>query len=89
MLLADPDKTRRHGEGLLAGQDRVAASDNGVDEVDQSEANELNPENPLITGLFDGIFEDDEQAESEPEPEPEPVTTEDDNEEPSDPDFWF
>jgi hypothetical protein len=90
MLLADPDKTRRHGEGLLTGQDRVVASDNGVDEVNQSEAVEVNnPVNPLITGLFDGIFEDDEQSESEPELDSEPVTTEDDNEEPSDPDFWF
>ena len=90
MLLADPDKTRRHGEGLLLGQDRVVASDNGVDEVNQSEAVEVNnPVNPLITGLFDGIFEDNEQSESEPELDSEPVTTEDDNEEPSDPDFWF
>ena len=90
MLLADPDKTRRHGEGLLAGQDRVVSSENGIDEVDQSEAVEVNnPVKPLITGLFDGIFEDDEQSESEPELDSEPVTTEDDNEEPSDPDFWF
>src|SRR5665811_472685 len=90
MLLADPDKTRRHGEGLLAGQDRVVASDNGIDAVDQSEAVEVNNlVNPLITGLFDGIFEEDEQSESEPELDSEPVTTEDDNEEPSDPDFWF
>src|SRR5665811_2280082 len=108
MLLADPDKTRRHGEGLLSGLGRVvdddlpenavapssltAECDNGMDAVDQSEAVEVNnPVNPLITGLFDGIFEDDEQSESESEPEldSEPVTTEDDNEEPSDPDFWF
>ena len=106
MLLADSDKTRRHGEGLLSGLGRVvdddlpenavatssltAECDNGMDAVDQSEAVEVNnPVNPLITGLFDGIFEDDEQSESEPELDSEPVTTEDDNEEPSDPDFWF
>src|SRR5450759_3993130 len=99
MLLADPDKTRRHGQGLLSGQGRVvdddlpesavapsrltAECDNGMDAVDQSEAVEVNnPVNPLITGLFDGIFEDDEQSESEPELDSEPVTTEDDNEEP-------
>ena len=105
MLLADPDKTRRHGEGLLAGQDRVVeddlpenalapssltvASDNGVDEVDQSETTQFKPVNALISGLFDGIFEEDDQSESEPELDSEPVTTEDDNEEPSDPDYWF
>ena len=107
MLLADPDKTRRHGQGLLAGQGKVVAddlsetalapssltvaSDNGVDVVEQSESIALKPANALISGLFDGIFEEDEQSESEPEldSEPEPVTTEDDGEEGSDPDYWF
>ena len=105
MLLADPDKTRRHGQGLLSGQSSVVeddlpenalatssstlASDNAVDEADQSEAIDVNPTNALISGLFDGIFEEDDQAESEPEPEPEPVTTEDDGEEGPDPDYWF
>jgi hypothetical protein len=98
MLLADPDKTRRHGQGLLAGHSLVVedelpenvlapssltmAADNGVDEVAQ-----FNPANVLISGLFDGIFEADDQSESEPEA----VTTEDDNEEDegSNPDYWF
>jgi len=109
MLLADPDKTRRHGQGLLAGQGRVVEDDrpesalatssltvaaaNGIDEVDQSEAVEFNPAKALLSGLFDGIFEEDDQAESESEldSEPEPVTTEDDGEEDEspNPDYWF
>ena len=102
MLLADPDKTRRHGQGLLSGQSQVVedelpesalatssvtmAADNGVDEAAQ-----FNPANVLIFGLFDGIFEADDQAESEPELDSEPVTTEDDGEEDenSNPDYWF
>ena len=103
MLLADPDKTRRHGQGLLAGHSQVVedelpenalepssltvAADNGVDEVDKSEVAQFNPANVLISGLFDGIFEADDQSESEPEA----VTTEDDGEEDegSNPDYWF
>ena len=62
------------------------AADNGVDEATQ-----FNPANVLISGLFDGIFEADDQAESEPELDSEPVTTEDDGEEDenSNPDYWF
>jgi Protein of unknown function (DUF3150) len=96
MLLADPDKTKRHGQGLLSGQGLVLADDmleaeHRVDEVEQSEVVKLKPATALLTGLFDGIFEEDEQAESEPEldSEAEPVTTEDDSEEVSDADYWF
>jgi hypothetical protein len=72
-------------------EDEMLEADNGVDVVDQSGAVELNPANALISGLFDGIFEEDDQAEFEPELdlEPEPVTTEGDGEEGSDPDYWF
>jgi len=105
MLLADPDKTRRHGQGLLAGHSQVVedelpenalepssltmAADNSVGEVEQSEAAQFKPVNALISGLFDGIFEEDDQSESEPELDSESVTTEDDAEDGSDPDYWF
>src|SRR5664279_4724340 len=103
MLLADPDKTRRHGQGLLAGHSQVVedelpenalepssltmAADNSVGEVEQSEAAQFKPVNALISGLFDGIFEEDDQSESEPELDSESVTTEDDAEDNSDPDY--
>jgi len=105
MLLADPDKTSRHGQGLLAGHSQVVedelpenalepssltkAADNSVGEVEQSEAAQFKPVNALISGLFDGIFEEDDQSESEPELDSESVTTEDDAEDGSDPDYWF
>ena len=78
-------------ESALAPSSLTVAADNSVDEVEQSETTQFNPTNALISGLFDGIFEEDDQSESEPEldSEPEPVTTEDDGEEQSDPDYWF
>jgi len=76
-------------ESASATSSLTVESDNGVDEVDQSEAAQFNPANALISGLFDGIFEEDDQAESEPELDSEPVTTEDDGEEGSDADYWF
>jgi hypothetical protein len=83
MLLSDPDKTRRHGEGLLATQPLI------VEEVDIDETfehAELEPStvptatavstdptpvivetvpvSPDFTDLFDGIFDDELEAES-------------------------
>ena len=58
-------------------------------EVEQSEAAQFKPVNALISGLFDGIFEEDDKSESEPELDSESVTTEDDAEDGSDPDYWF
>ena len=114
MLLADSDKTRRHGEGLLAMHSMAMAvedvsddltestlepsnliglSNNSVDVAYQDEASELNSEKSVITGLFDGIFDEDDQAgsqyESELERDSELVTTEDDEDEEPDPDYWF
>ncbi|MDX8125926.1 DUF3150 domain-containing protein [Methylomonas sp. OY6] len=82
MLLSDPDKTRRHGEGLLATQPLI------VEEVDIDETfehAELEPStvpkatavstdptpvivetvpvSPDFTDLFDGIFDDELEAE--------------------------
>ena len=84
MLLADPDKTRRHGEGLLAAQALVVEID--ADDVDvevsalqvQADSSELptSPtlvvpiiaetvaDDPEFTDLFDGIFDDELEAES-------------------------
>ncbi|NJA07807.1 DUF3150 domain-containing protein [Methylococcaceae bacterium WWC4] len=83
MLLADPDKTRRHGEGLLAAQAPVvtpdADTDVDVDEEDIVDEVEAEPSVRLasppvmadtvaddldFTDLFDGIFDDELEAES-------------------------
>jgi hypothetical protein len=115
MLLADSDKTRRHGEGLLVGQGRVVEDDlpesalepsslavvsnDAVDVAYQDETELSNPSIPRVSKLFDGIFEEDDQAgfqsgsELELERDSELVTTEDDDEdqehEGPDPDYWF
>jgi hypothetical protein len=118
MLLADPDKTRRHGEGLLAEQshamddderemeDDLAETPDWLATADQSlglpllsppvlsdcdsevaygqdgqstkieteeggvtvasrENNEASPDSDLFSGLFDGIFEDEEAEDTE------------------------
>ena len=140
LLLADPVKTRRHGEGLLAAQD-LPKADNVEDEVAELTVDEpmtvlamptSAPEtsapvddipNVIIddseqtpngfSNLFDGIFDDDVESEDESgneaidrliaqsqssaatqtkhddESELEMVTTEADNEETADSDFWF
>ncbi|WP_256360235.1 hypothetical protein [Methylomonas koyamae] len=87
MLLADPDKTRRHGEGLLAAQAPALETDADVDlgidveetvKPEESEPSVLpaypasviteTPENdPDFTDLFDGIFDDELEAESAPD----------------------
>lgn len=96
MLLADPDKMRRHGSGLLTVQSLVK------DEIDVDELHTLNgpatvpPLNPF-SGLFDGILDDDlvddlvDADDDLDEGETDVVTTEDEDneEEDSDPDFWF
>jgi hypothetical protein len=83
MLLSDPDKTRRHGEGLLVNQTPVV-EETDVDEiVDHTEvepptvltATTVTAEptpviavstsvSPDFTDLFDGIFDDELEAES-------------------------
>ena len=138
LLLADPAKTRRHGEGLLAAQDLPKA-----DSVEDAVA-ELTVDEPLtvlamsasvpetsapvddipyvivddsaqnldgFSDLFDGIFDDDVESEDDSgnwavdrliaqsnavtkikhadESELEMVSTEADNEETADSDFWF
>lgn len=75
MLLSDPDKTRRHGEGLLVSQPPVV--DDVEEIIDQTKPEppavqvELTPviaetvsDSPDFTDLFDGIFDDDFEAES-------------------------
>ena len=68
-------------------------SDNAVDAAYQGEAELSNPPIPLVSNLFDGIFDEDDQAcsqsDSELERDSELVTTEDDEDEGPDPDFWF
>ncbi|OAI06179.1 DUF3150 domain-containing protein [Methylomonas methanica] len=72
MLLSDPDKTRRHGEGLLVNQTPVV-EETGVDETFELEPptvlattviTETNSDSPDFTDLFDGIFDDELEAES-------------------------
>ncbi|WNB74094.1 DUF3150 domain-containing protein [Methylomonas koyamae] len=83
MLLADPDKTRRHGEGLLATQVPAIETDAdvvlGVDDIEEtinpeesepslpaystSVINETTENDPDFTDLFDGIFDDEIEAE--------------------------
>jgi len=83
MLLADPDKTRRHGEGLLATQvpaiETDADVDLGVDDIEEivnpeesepslpahstSVITETTETDPDFTDLFDGIFDDELEAE--------------------------
>ena len=97
MLLADPDKMRRHGSGLLTVQSLV---NEDIDTDDQLHS--LNgpatvpPLNPF-SGLFDGILDDDlvddpvDADDDSDQGETYVVTTEDEDneEEDSDPDFWF
>ncbi|MFI3122147.1 MAG: DUF3150 domain-containing protein, partial [Methylococcaceae bacterium] len=96
LLLADPDKMRRHGSGLLTIQSLVN------DEIDIDQPHSLHghptvpPLNPF-SGLFDGILDDDlvddpvDADDDSDQGEIDVVTTEDgdNNEEDSDPDFWF
>ncbi len=93
LLLADPDKTKRHGAGLLADHPHLAIDpDEGADAdtpkavlVSQPEtlnANHSTERNDQFSELFAGIFEE----------ELETVTTEDndgDDEAESDTDHWF
>jgi hypothetical protein len=76
MLLSDPDKTRRHGEGLLAAQPPVV--DDEVIEHAEPELPavlviptaptpviaESASDSPDFTNLFDGIFDDELESES-------------------------
>ncbi|OAH96743.1 hypothetical protein A1353_23925 [Methylomonas methanica] len=79
MLLSDPDKTRRHGEGLLAAQ--LPVVDDETEEVIESAESEppavlvvptaptpviaeSAADNPDFTDLFDGIFDDELEADS-------------------------
>lgn len=78
LLLADPDKTRRHGEGLLVPDDPFLASNTpaelAVDSsliraIDAESLPEVIDDHPSgLSALFDGIFDDDNS--------PAPETTE-------------
>jgi len=78
MLLSDPDKTRRHGEGLLVAQPPVIEEAEEVIEHEEPELSavptpviaESAADSPDFTDLFDGIFDDELEAET--------VTTSDD-----------
>lgn len=77
MLLSDPDKTRRHGEGLLVAQPPVIEEAEEVIEYAESEPPavlivptaptpviaESATDSPDFTDLFDGIFDDELEAE--------------------------
>jgi len=81
MLLADPDKTRRHGEGLLSAHGMTMAMDvdDAVLAVSQmqpavldsvAEAQNFNDTRPAqnpepFSELFKGIFDDDSELEDE------------------------
>lgn len=78
MLLSDPDKTRRHGEGLLAAQQPVIEETEEVIEYAKSEPPavlivptaptpviaETVSDIPDFTDLFDGIFDDELEPKS-------------------------
>lgn len=77
MLLSDPDKTRRHGEGLLATQTPVVEEgevDETIDHVESEPPTVPTSPTPVIaetasggpdfTDLFDGIFDDELETES-------------------------
>ncbi|MEI8573901.1 MULTISPECIES: DUF3150 domain-containing protein [Methylomonas] len=78
MLLSDPDKTRRHGEGLLTTQPPVVEETEEVIEYAEPEPPavlvaptaptpviaESVSDTPDFTDLFDGIFDDELEAES-------------------------
>ena len=55
--------------------------------VYQGETELSNPSISRVSNLFDGIFDEDDQAESERDSEP--VTTEDDEDEGPNSDYWF
>ncbi|MDX8128127.1 DUF3150 domain-containing protein [Methylomonas sp. OY6] len=82
MLLSDPDKTRRHGEGLLVNQTPVVEETDVDETFEHAElepsivptattvATEQTPviaenvsDSPDFTDLFDGIFDDEIEAE--------------------------
>ena len=82
MLLSDPDKTRRHGEGLLATQPLIVEEVDIDETIDHAEFEplivptatlvateptpdivETVPDSPNFTDLFDGIFDDELEAE--------------------------
>ena len=83
MLLSDPVKTRRHGEGLLASQPLIVEEVDIDETIDHSEFEppivstatlvateptpvivETVPDSHDFTDLFDGIFDDELEAES-------------------------
>jgi hypothetical protein len=82
MLLSDPDKTRRHGEGLLATQPLIVEEVDIDETIDHAEFEppivptatlvateptpvivEPVPDSHDFTDLFDGIFDDELEAE--------------------------
>jgi hypothetical protein len=68
MLLADPDKTRRHGEGLLAGQVIVAEDQEETPEMVTEEHSVSMPESIADSGVDtedDALPGDDENVDDE------------------------
>jgi hypothetical protein len=85
-------------ERALEPSSLTGASNDAVDVAYEGETELSNPPPiPLASNLFDGIFDEDDQAgsqsDSELERDSELVTTEDDDEdqedEGPDPDYWF
>ena len=97
LLLADPDKTKRHGAGLLTAHHVTSELDEVVDSEDLA-AHVLQPHvvatvqhTNQFSELFAGIFDDTaESSEESNEGELNAVTTEDNDDEAlSDSDYWF
>ncbi len=97
MLLADPDKTKRHGAGLLTAHSMAIELDEIVDSevlaapVLQAHVVATVQHKDQFSELFAGIFDDNSELEdNSTEDELEAVTTEDnDDEARSDSDYWF
>ncbi len=81
LLLADPDKTKRHGAGLLTVQSLPIALDEVVATVSHTQQ---------FSELFAGIFDDTTESSAANEGELNAVTTEDNDDDAlSDSDYWF
>ena len=97
MLLADPDKTKRHGAGLLTAHSMTIELDEVVDSellaapVIQTQVVASIQHKDQFSELFAGIFDDNSEHEDDSaEGDLEAVMTEDDDDEAlSDADYWF
>ena len=87
MAMAVDDESDDLPESALEPSSLTGVSNNAFDVVYQDETELSNPSISRVSNLFDGIFEEDDQAESNLDSEL--VTTEDDEDEGPDPDYWF